>query len=79
MPELVAVASNNPLLFKLLLVDMDSNCTRAGFKVHVCTASLPHVRKKSSFHTLIYVIHMFNEKIFCSFVLFTKYLTLVYF
>ena len=33
------VASYRVLLFALLLVDMDHNCTRTGFEVCACTAS----------------------------------------
>ena len=61
------LASYHALLFELLLVDMDHSCTRTGFKVHACTVSSPHVRKKNSFinKLLIHVIQMFNEKNFC--------------
>ena len=42
---------------------MYRNCTRTGFEVHACTASLPHVRKKYLFHKLIHVIRIFMRKI----------------
>ena len=32
---------------------------RTGFEVRACTASLPHIRKKNSFHKLIHVISIF--------------------
>ena len=50
----VVVASYHALLFKLLLVDDDHNCTRIGFEVRAYIASSPHVRKKNSFHKLIH-------------------------
>ena len=37
------------MLFELLLVDMNHNCTRTGFEVRACTASLPHASKKEKF------------------------------
>ena len=58
------VASYHVLLFELLLVDMDHNCARTGFEVYACTASLPHVSNKNSFHKLICVIQIFMRKIF---------------
>ena len=32
-------ASYHALLLKLLLVDMDHNCTTTGFEVHTCTVT----------------------------------------
>ena len=54
------VASYHALLFELVLVDMDYNCTRTGLEVCTCMASLPHVRKKNSFHKLIRMIKQFR-------------------
>ena len=34
------------------------------FEVRACTASLPHIKKKNSFHKLIHVIRIFMLKIF---------------
>ena len=60
----VVVASYHALLFELLLVNNDHNCTRTGFEVRACTVSSPHVRKKNSFHKLICVMQMFMRKNF---------------
>ena len=51
-------------LFELLLIDMHCNYMRTGLKVHDCTASSPHIRKKKLFHKLIHVIRIFVRKIF---------------
>ena len=43
---------------------MRYNCTRTSFEVRACTALLPHVRKKNSFHKLIRGIRIFMRKFF---------------
>ena len=43
---------------------MHCNCTRTDFEVRPCTMSLPHIRKKNSFHNLISVIRIFMRKFF---------------
>ena len=43
---------------------MHRNSTRKGLGVRACTASSPHIIKKSSFHKLIRVIRIFMLKIF---------------
>ena len=50
-------------LSQLLLIGIHRNCTRTGFDVRACTVSLPHVRKKNSFHKLICVIRIFMRNI----------------
>ena len=53
------------LLLELLLVDMDCNCMRTGFKVCMSLYSIiTSCRKENLFHKLIYVIQNFTRKIF---------------
>ena len=55
------ISSYNPLLFKLLLVDVNCICMRTGSEVHPCTVSLPCTRK---LHKLIHLIQIFMRKNF---------------
>ena len=62
----IYVVSYHALLFDLLLVDMHCNCTRAGFEIHACTTSSPHIRKKNSFRKLmrkIFVVQCYPQNI----------------
>ena len=57
-------SSYHGLLFNLLSVHMDYNCTRTGFEIHACIVLTSHIRKKNSFHKLIRVIQIFMRKLF---------------
>ena len=69
------------LLFELLLVDVDHNCTRTGFEVCACTVPLPHdhIGQKILFHELICLIQIFMKKFSWFSVIHEMFLTLNYF
>ena len=56
------IVSYHELLLELLLIDMHQNCTRTGYEVHACIASLSHLRMKILFHKLKSVIRFFMRK-----------------
>ena len=67
------------LLFELLLVDVDRNCTRTGFEVCAYIVSLPHIRQKILFHELICMIQIFMKKFSWFSVIHEMFLSLNYF
>ena len=66
-------ANYHALLLKLLLLDMDHNCTTTGFEVRTCTVTSPS-HKKEKFISLIEMCDTnVYEKNFPSSVTSTKY------
>ena len=42
---------------------MDCNCTRIGYELRICTASLPRAKKENWFHKSIHMIEIFMREI----------------